>query len=433
MERTESLVLSLEDRRSEKARAGLELGAAVRTVTGDSTYFGHVDGVAEADLLRLADGVAAAIKGGRSLPQALQPVVRQAGQEVVVAPAGIAAERKADALRAGDERAREAGKEIVQVTGSYAETGQHVQIATSEGRHVVDERVRVRLGIQAVARRGDTLKTGRKVVGGHAGYELLGDDPGGIGEAAARTAIKLLDAVPAPVGKQAVVVGNGFGGVLFHEATGHGLESDAVEKGASVYAGRVGEAVANPIVTAYDDGRLPGAWGTAGCDDEGTPTQKTCVIEEGRLTSYLYDTARARNAGAISTGNGRRQSFRFPPVPRMTNTYIAPGDATPEEIIAAVKHGVYAVSFAGGQVEPATGEFVFGLSEGYLIENGEITSPIGDATLVGNGLEVLRSIDAVADDLSLETGICGKAGQHVPVGTGQPTVRIRSLTVGGTR
>jgi TldD protein len=228
------------------------------------------------------------------------------------------------------------------------------------------------------------------------------------------------------------VVGHGFGGVLLHEAVGHGLEADAVQKGASVYAGRLGERLAKPFVTAYDDGRRLGEWGSDGVDDEGTPTRRTTLIDEGRLSSYLYDLLRARKDGVGSTGNGRRESFRALPIPRMTNTYFAPGDATPEELIAGVDHGLYAVSFGGGQVEPATGDFVFGVSEGYLIEGGRVGAPVRGATLVGNGIEALAAIDAVASDLEIATGFCGKAGQSVPAGVGQPHVLIRELTVGGT-
>jgi TldD protein len=213
---------------------------------------------------------------------------------------------------------------------------------------------------------------------------------------------------------------------------GHGLEADAVQKDASVYAGRLGEQVAPEFVTAYDDGSRPNAWGSEGVDDEGTATRRTTVIEEGRLSSYLYDLLRARKDGVESTGNGRRESFRQLPIPRMTNTFFAPGDATPDELIAGVERGLYAVSFGGGQVEPATGDFVFGVSEGYLIENGTVTAPVRGATLVGNGLEALRAIDGIAGDLDIATGYCGKGGQTVPAGVGQPHVRIRELTVGGT-
>jgi TldD protein len=229
-----------------------------------------------------------------------------------------------------------------------------------------------------------------------------------------------------------VVVGGGFGGVLFHEMTGHGLEADHIQKGASVYVGKLGEQVAQPLLNAYDDGRLPHEWGSDAIDDEGAPTQKTQVIEDGRLTAYLYDRLTAERDGVASTGNGRRESFRHLPIPRMTNTYIAPGDATPEAMIAELDQGFYAVSFAGGQVDPATGDFVFGVSEGYLIEGGKVTRPCRGATLIGNCLEALMAIDAVGDDFFMKTGICGKGGQKAPVGTGQGHVRVRAMTVGGT-
>ena len=251
-------------------------------------------------------------------------------------------------------------------------------------------------------------------------------------ENATRRALTLLDAVDAPTGRLPVVVGNGFGGVLLHEAVGHGLEADAVQKGASVYAGRIGEQLAGAFVTAYDDGSRPNEWGSDGIDDEGTPTRRTTIIEDGRLTSYLYDLLRARKDGVESTGNGRRESFRHLPLPRMTNTFFAPGDATPDELIGELERGLYAVSFGGGQVEPATGDFVFGVSEGYLIEGGRVTAPVRGATLVGNGLEALEAIDGIGADLEIATGYCGKAGQSVAAGVGQPHVRLRELTVGGT-
>jgi TldD protein len=283
-----------------------------------------------------------------------------------------------------------------------------------------------------VARRNGTVETGFETLGAHRGFELLDGDPARIAEQAARKALELLGADPAPAGEMTVVVGGGFGGVLFHEMTGHGLEADAVQKGASVYAGKMGEKVAESLLTAYDDGSMPGEWGTGAIDDEGTPCRQTAVIEEGRLTSYLYDRLRARRDGVESTGNGRRESFRDLPIPRMTNTYIQPGDAKPEEIISEVDSGFYAVSFGGGQVEPATGDFVFGVSEGYLIEGGKVTKPCRGATLIGNCLQALARIDAVGSDFEMKTGFCGKAGQTAPVGTGQGHVRIRGITVGGT-
>jgi TldD protein len=321
---------------------------------------------------------------------------------------------------------------VAQVRIAYGESQRQVEVFGSDGRAAADDRTRVRLGAQVVARRDGRVETGSDTRGGHAGWELLEEDPEAVAERAARRALTLLDAVDAPTGRLPVVVGNGFGGVLLHEAVGHGLEADAVQKQASIYAGRLGEQLADSSVTAYDDGSRQNAWGSEGIDDEGTPTRRTTVIEDGRLTSYLYDLLRARKDGVESTGNGRRESFRQLPIPRMTNTFFAPGEATPDDLISGVERGLYAVSFGGGQVEPATGDFVFGVSEGYLIENGKVTSPVRGATLIGNGLEALRAIDGIADDLDIATGYCGKDGQTVPAGVGQPHVRIRELTVGGT-
>jgi TldD protein len=431
-EERRGFALSLDDGRVERPQGGRERGACVRVVQGDSTYYGHVDGLAEEDLLRVAGSVSEAVRGDARHPAALS-AARPAGAHTVgIRPEEVEAARKADLLRSCDERARAAGAEVTQARIGYAESRRTVEIFGSDGRAAADDRTRVRLSAQVVARRNGRVETGSDTRGGHAGWELLEEDPEEVAAKAARRALTLLDAVDAPTGRLPVVVGNGFGGVLLHEAVGHGLEADAIQKDASIYAGRLGQQVADSFVTAYDDGSRPNAWGSEGVDDEGTPTQRTTVIEEGRLSSFLYDLLRAGKDGVESTGNGRRESFRHLPVPRMTNTFFAPGDATPDELIGGVERGLYAVSFGGGQVEPATGDFVFGVSEGYLIENGEVTAPVRGATLVGNGLEALRAIDGIADDLEIATGYCGKGGQTVPAGVGQPHVRIRELTVGGT-
>jgi TldD protein len=427
-----SLSVSLDDGRVERPLTGGEEGVSVRIVRGDSTYFGYVDGLREEGLMRVAGSVAEALSGDARSPAALGEPAAAARHPVEQPPEEVEPRSKADLVRACDERARAEGEEVKQVTAGYAESRRRVEVFNSDGDAAGDDRTRVRLGVQVVARRAERVETGHETRGGHAGFEIVASDPEEVAESAARKALTLLDAVDAPTGRMPVVVGNGFGGVLLHEAVGHGLEADAVQKRASVYAGKLGERVAEPFVTAYDDGAREGEWGSDGIDDEGTPTQLTPIIEEGRLGSYLYDRLRARRDGVGSTGNGRRESFRHIPVPRMTNTYFAPGAATRDELIAEVERGVYAVSFGGGQVEPATGDFVFGVSEGYLIEKGRITAPVRGATLIGNGLEALAAIDGVAEDLRIATGYCGKAGQRVPAGVGQPHVRIRALTVGGT-
>jgi TldD protein len=425
--------LAIDESRIERAQRGGERGGGVRVVAGETTYFAHVDGLAEADLERAAEAAAAALDSQRSEQRPLEAGEPAALQEIAVDPAAVPADRKAELLRSCDERARSAGSEVSQVMASYGEDRRRVTVANSEGRFASDDRTRVRLGVQVVARRNGSVETGFETLGAHRGFELVdGGASEQIAERAARVALTLLDADPAPAGAMPVIVGGGFGGVLFHEMTGHGLEADHIQKGASVYEGKLGEQVAQSHLVAYDDGALPGEWGTDAIDDEGTPTQKTTVIEQGRITSYLYDLRSARKDEVASTGNGRRESFRHLPIPRMTNTYIAPGKATSEELIAGVARGFYAVSFAGGQVDPTTGDFVFGTSEGYLIENGKVTRPCRGATLIGNCLEALGRIDAVADDFEMKTGFCGKGGQRVPVGTGQGHVRISELTVGGT-
>lgn len=436
VEDRESLGLRLEDGRIEQTSGGREVGAAVRLLSGERTYYAYSDAVDEAGLTAAADAVAAAVSAGargREIVD-LGAVRADPGKHPVLTPPDdVAIARKAALVRTGDEAARAASAEIVQAIVGYGDTRQRVLIANSLGDLVFDDRTRTRFTTQVVARRDEIIQTGHETVGGSAGFELVDEEIARrVAQAAAEKARVMLDSKPAPVGAMPVVLANGFGGTLFHEACGHGLEADAIAKGASIYEGKMGEVVAASIVSAYDDGSIANGWGSQAFDDEGVPTQKTMVIEDGRLTGYLYDRLRAREAGAPPTGNGRRQSFRHVPIPRMTTTYIAPGAATAEEIIAATPSGFYAKSLAGGQVEPASGNFVFGVAEGYLIEDGKVTTPLRGATLVGNGIDILMKIDMIAGDFDVKTGICGKDGQGVPVGTGQATLRIAEMTVGGT-
>jgi TldD protein len=242
----------------------------------------------------------------------------------------------------------------------------------------------------------------------------------------------MLDGIPAPAGEMPVVIGPGGGGVLFHEACGHGLEADLIQKESSIYRGRIGETLATPLLNGVDDATVPNAWGSFSFDDEGWPSQRTVLFTDGVLQGYLYDRIRAERDGVPSSGNGRRQSYAFLPIPRMTNTYILPGGSTADQVVADTANGFYAKRLGGGQVNPATGDFVFGVTEGYLIEHGEITRPVRGANLVGNGTGILQGIDALADDFDVFYGVCGKEGQGVPVGNGSPTLRISKMTVGGT-
>jgi TldD protein len=436
VEDRDSLGLRLEDGRIEHASGGREGGAAVRLLSGEHTYYAYSDEVDEAGLTVAADAVCGALGagGGAAHMVDLGAVQSAPGRHPVkVPPETVAIARKAALVRAGDEAAREVGPEIVQAIVGYGEVRVRVLVANSLGDLVYDDRTRTRFTAQVVARRGEVIQTGHEAVGGSAGFELVDEATArSVATAAGTKARVMLDARPAPVGAMPVVLANGFGGTLFHEACGHGLEADAVAKGASIYSGKLGQAVAASIVSAYDDGALRNGWGSQAFDDEGVPTQKTLLIEEGRLTGYLFDRLRARQMHARPTGNGRRQSFRHVPIPRMTTTYIAAGETPADDIIAATPRGFYAKSLAGGQVEPASGSFVFGVAEGYLIEGGRLTTPLRGATLVGNGIDILTKIDMIGRDFEVKTGMCGKDGQGVPVGTGQATLRIADMTVGGT-
>jgi len=433
VEQRRSTTISLEDRRVERVLAGTEQGAGVRVVSGLSTAFAYTDDLSREGLLRASDAAASA---ARSHAAGAVVDLREGAvgeQRVTVPPEDVDMARKVELLREADDVARGVSGDMRQVTAAYGESVQSILVAASDGTLARDRRTRVRAFVQAVAARGNQVQSGYEAPGRGVGFEFFeGPAMRDAARAAAERAVLLLDASPAPTGAMPVVIGNDFGGVLFHEASGHALEADAIAKRASVFAGRVSELVASPLVTAVDDGTVDGAWGTLRIDDEGTPTRRNVLIEEGVLTGYMYDRLRARQDGRPSTGNGRRQSYQHIPMPRMTNTYILPGTSTVAEIIEATPRGLYAKRLGSGQVNPVTGDFVFAVTEGYLIENGRITRPVRGATIIGNGPAALRKVDMVADDLALAPGTCGKDGQSVPVSVGQPHLRISELTVGGT-
>jgi TldD protein len=436
VESRESYSLRLEEEKVEENSTGRETGAGVRVAYGESMAYAYTNDLSEASLLETAAAAAAAVRGGgaaadlRVPSPSTQPAI---SHEVKMLPEGVSREEKLSLARRADRAAREQGPEVVQVIVALGDSRQRVFIAASDGRCLEDERVRVRLLVQAVAARGGDIQTGYEAPGMLGGYELFERyDPAELGAAAARQALIMLGARPAPSGPFPVIIANGTGGVLFHEACGHGLEADAVFKDASVFAGRLGEKVASKLVFAYDDPTLPGIWGSYRMDDEGTPAARTPLIEAGVLRSFINDLKRARRDRTAPTGNGRRQSYRHLPIPRMSNTFIAPGDLSPEEIIADTPRGIYAKKLGGGEVNPVTGDFIFAVTEGYMVEGGRIGDPVKGATLIGNGPRVLEGIDAIADDLDFDAGMCGKDGQSVPVSTGQPTLRVHELVVGGT-
>jgi TldD protein len=435
VEQRHAASVAMEDSRVERVQAGTEQGAGIRVVSGLTTAFAYTDDISEPGLLRAADAAAAAARSSAATTAVVDLREQPTGtQPVAVPPDEVDTARKVDLLRRADNAARAAGGDIRQVTTQFAQAVQSILVANSDGTLARDKRTRVRMMIQAVAARDNEVQSGLETPGLAQGFEYFdGDVVERSARDAAERAVLLLDADPAPSGPMPVVLGNGFGGVLFHEASGHGLEADAIAKRASVFAGRVGEMVASPLVTAVDDGTVDTGWGTLRVDDEGVPTRRNVLIEEGVLTGYMFDRLRARQDGRESTGNGRRQSYQSIPLPRMTNTFILPGLSTVEELIEATPYGLYAKKLGSGQVNPVTGDFVFAVTEGYLIENGRITRPVRNATIIGNGPAALKKVDMVANDMRLSPGTCGKDGQSVPVSVGQPHLRIAELTVGGTR
>jgi TldD protein len=425
----------LDDGRVEQVNSGRDRGAGVRVLAGETAGYAYTSDLTERGLSAAAEAAAAAARRGTggSATVALTPAPSHGVNRVEIEPSGVPKSAKVDLLRRINDAARSGNQSIVQVSASYADSHKDVLIANTEGVLTEDSITRCMSRISVVAD-GDTgMQTGFQSVGHTVGFETFDRvDVEALARDAARMAVTKLDARPAPSGTMPVVIRRGSGGVLFHEACGHGLEADAIAKGASVYAGKVGEQVASPGVTLIDDGTIAGEWGTLGFDDEGHPTQRNVLIENGVLTDYMWDYLRARKEGKPFRGNGRRESYRHLPMVRMTNTFVLDGTDDEADIVRATDYGVYVAEFGGGQVNPATGDFVFGMLEAYLIENGEITTPLREGNLIGNGPQVLRDIDMIAGDFAMgRPGTCGKDGQGVPVGDGCPTLRVSALTVGG--
>ena len=429
-----STAFRLEDSRVEDVSSGREKGAGIRVLDGDRATYAYTNLLTDEGLIDAARAAGAgasdaAARNGVDLrrcePEIRHPVARP--------PATTPAGDKASALEVADDSARATGGDIRQVIASYADIQQKVLIANSEGLLVEDDRTRVRFAVQVVAARGDRITTGFEAPGHSGGFELLdARPPAELGAKAAQKAITMLDSKPSPAGEFPVVLAPGTGGVLIHEACGHGLEADTLVKDASVYANRRGERFGSTNVTIVDDATEVGSWGSFGVDDEGTRAQRTVLFDQGVLVGHLSDIRSAKKIGHPPTGNGRRQSYAHLPIVRMTNTNLLPGPDDPDEIIRSVQRGVYVATFAGGEVNPATGNFVFGMSEAYMIENGAIAYPIRGANLIGNGPQVLGVIDAVAADYDRKEGVCGKDGQHAPVTNGMATVLLGKMTVGGT-
>ena len=433
--RNESWVL--EDGIVKEGNYNIEQGVGVRAVSGEKTGFSYSDEIVLPALNQAADAAKTIARAGQQ--NQVQAWKKHSTHQLYlpIDPLdSLTTDEKIDLLKQVDAEARKQDPRIKQVIASLVGVHEVVLVASSDGTLNADVRPLVRMNVTVIAEDGDEREQASSGGGGRVGYEYFAQEDRALGFAreAVRQALVNLKAVEAPAGTMPVVLGPGWPGVLLHEAIGHGLEGDFNRKGSSAFSGRIGERVASPLCTIVDDGTLDARRGSLNMDDEGTTTQQTMLIEKGILKGYMQDKMNAELMGGESTGNGRRESYAHLPMPRMTNTYMLAGEHNPQEIIESVEKGVYAVNFGGGQVDITSGKFVFSASEAYLIENGKVTQPIKGATLIGNGPEVLKHVSMVGDDLKLDTGVgvCGKEGQSVPVGVGQPTLKIDSLTVGGT-
>jgi len=427
---------SLEEGIVKSGSFNIEQGVGVRAISGERTAFAYSDEISLAALQDAAEATRAIARqgGGRSAKLARRPAAPRR-YEPVDPLASLGSDAKVALLEKLERRCRAADPRVIQVMASLGGEYEVVLVARADGALAADVRPLVRLSVQVIAEQDGRRESGSAGGGGRTDYAMFTD---AVLEDYARQAVHQalinLEARPAPAGTMTVVLGPGWPGILLHEAIGHGLEGDFNRKGSSAFAGRLGERVAAPGVTVIDDGTLPGRRGSLTVDDEGNPTRRTVLIEDGVLRGYLQDSLNARLMKMPLTGNGRRESYAHLTLPRMTNTLMLAGPHDPQEILRSVKQGLYAVNFGGGQVDITSGKFVFSASESYLIEDGKVTYPVKGATLIGNGPDALTRVAMIGNDLKMDSGVgtCGKEGQSVPVGVGQPTLRIDALTVGGT-
>jgi TldD protein len=429
--------LGVDEQIVKSASQGASAGCGVRVLSGERTGYAYTDNLNPERLLHAAR-TAALIASGPS-KETVQGFVETPMADLYPVPMGgfsLDLAARLELILRADRAARAYDPRITQVRASYSEELRRILIAASDGAYASDTQPLCRLNVFVIAKEGANLTKGSTGAGGRAGLEQFtgSKSPEHLAHEAARGAILQLGAVAAPAGEMEVVLGPGWPGVLLHEAVGHGLEADFNRKKTSAFAGLIGQSVASSKVTVVDNGTMTGRRGSLNVDDEGSATQETVLIEGGVLKGYLTDKLSARLTGAANTGSGRRESYQCIPMPRMTNTYMLAGDDEPDDIIRSVKRGLYAVNFGGGQVDITNGKFVFSASEAYLIEDGKITAPVRDATLIGNGPEALKHVSMVGHDLKLDEGIgtCGKDGQSVPVGVGMPTIKLDKMTVGGT-
>lgn len=434
IERTKQSSVSLLNGVVENTGSSLGCGIGIRILEGDKCVYIYSNDLShEEKLIRMAKEASASLSeapSGRTVY--LKPLVSYTSNPYEIAPVSVSKSITVQKLRQASETAKSYSDKISQTSASCANLEKHVWIANSDGLYVEDDRCRCRLGISAIATSGNEKQNGSFGPGSGRGYEFVENyDLDAKAREASRIATVMLDAKPCPSGKMAVVMANGFGGVIFHEACGHALEATAVGIRSSYFTDKKGLVIANPLVTAYDDARIDHEWGSYLVDDEGTPSTTNLLIKDGVLNSYLVDKIGSRRMNEPSTGCSRRQNYAFSPTSRMSNTFIAKGESDPKDIIAETEYGLYAASMGGGSVDTATGEFNFAVNEAYLIRNGKICEPVKGATLIGKGDEVLMHIDRVGNDLELAQGVCGSVSGNIPVNVGQPTIRVSEITVGG--
>ena len=408
-------------------------GAAVRVYKGLRSVMASTVDTSEAGLLACAQKAADALgEGTAAMDIVLKERIFGDIHPVKLVPQSCTNKEKIAILKEGYFAAKEHDSCIIQATGNLMDVDHNILIANTEGIYAQDRQIRTRMAISAVADKGMGTQTGSCSPGRRMGLEMFDTiDPKQVGIKAAKQAVTMAGAGYCPAGVMPVAIENGFGGVIFHEACGHGLEASSVAYGQSIFAGKLGQQIANEKVTAIDDGTVPNAWGSINIDDEGTPGQKNVLIEKGVLKSYMIDKFNGRRMGMASTGNARRQSYAYTPTSRMTNTYIAPGEDKNEDIIASIEYGLYAASMGGGSVNPTTGEFNFAVNEGYIIRDGKICEPVRGASLVGKGSEIIQNIDMVGTDMDQAQGMCGSSSGSVPTNVGQPLIRVSTITVGG--
>ncbi len=426
--------INMLDSKVQSIRSSVIAGAAVRVYKGLRSVMASTVDTSEAGLIRCATQAAEALGQGKAeIDIVLRERLYGDIHPVKLVPGSATNGEKIAVLKDAYFAAKEYDPSIVQVSGNLLDIDHKILIANTEGTYAQDRQIRTRLTISAVADKGQGTQTGSCNPGRRMGMEMFDRevDPKATGIHAARQAVTMAGAGYCPAGVMPVAIGNGFGGVIFHEACGHSLEASSVAYGTSQMAGKLGQQIANEKVTAIDDGTIPNAWGSINFDDEGTPAQKNVLIEKGVLKTYMIDKFNGRRMGMASTGNARRQSYAYTPTSRMTNTYIANGEDNNEDIIASMEYGLFAKEMGGGSVNPATGEFNFAVNEGYMVRNGKICEPVRGASLVGKGSDVIMSIDMVGTDLDMGQGMCGSSSGSVPTNVGQPLIRVSSITVGG--